>query len=81
MLLCEVASLRFEESQMEGHRWSDAGCVHADLQGVKMLNVPPGIRYSKAEGWPIKNEYSFALSEQIRMRYLFEFDLSLDTPP
>ena len=75
MLLCEVSSSQFSKGPTDGDSWCDAGCVHADLQGVKMLNVPPGVRYSKAWGWPIQDEYSFHNAEQIRMRYLFEFEM------
>ncbi|KAJ5663380.1 poly-ribose polymerase [Penicillium longicatenatum] len=76
MLLCEVSSPKFSEKRMGGDWWRDAGCVHADLQGAKMLNVPLGERYRGGAGWPIQKEYSFDKAEQIRMRYLFEFDIS-----
>ncbi|KAJ5805840.1 uncharacterized protein N7503_003442 [Penicillium pulvis] len=78
MLLCEVCSPEFRENKTKGDQWCDAGCVHPDLQGVKMLNVPPGVKY-RLGLWPIQKEYSYRKSEQIRMRYLFEFDMELNT--
>ncbi|KAJ6110044.1 hypothetical protein N7486_002279 [Penicillium sp. IBT 16267x] len=79
MLLCEVSSPEFSKGLTDGDSWCDAGCVHADLQGVKMLNVPPGGKYSRGGGWPIGLEYSFPNPKQIRMRYLFEFEIGFGT--
>lgn len=76
MLLCEVSSPRFSKQRIEGDQWCDAGCVHADLQGVKMLNVPTGEKYSERR-WSVAKEYNFPKAEQIRMRYLFEFEISM----
>ncbi|KAJ5986491.1 hypothetical protein N7451_010856 [Penicillium sp. IBT 35674x] len=76
MLLCEVGSPRFSKVKTDDDLWCDAGCVHADLQGVQMLNVPAGKKYDSSRMWPVKKEYSFPKAEQIRMRYLFEFEMT-----
>jgi len=75
MLLCEVSSPKFSKKKVEGDRWRDAGCVHADLQGVKMLNVRTGENYSSGRWGSVTTEYNFPKAEQIRMRYLFEFEI------
>ncbi|KAJ5552590.1 poly polymerase 2 [Penicillium frequentans] len=78
MLLCEVGSPRFSNKYTKSDWWCDAGCVHPDLHGVKMLKIPPGVKFCSG-GWPIQKEYSFRKAEQIRMRYLFEFDMESTT--
>ncbi|KAJ5087805.1 hypothetical protein N7456_011421 [Penicillium angulare] len=74
MLLCEVSDSFIGRGQAQ---WRDASDIHADLAGVKMLDIAMGERLPAEVCGTGNNQYvyehSFPHQDQIRMRYLFHF--------
>lgn len=70
MLLCEAAITRANSNNA---RYRDAKCIHPDLAGVDMLDIGMGAKYPN--GWNIQFEHCMPRAEQMRMRYLFQFEV------
>ncbi|KAL4907987.1 hypothetical protein BDW74DRAFT_148354 [Aspergillus multicolor] len=56
--------------------WKDAGCIHPDLQGIRVPDADSGIaNQDSSQSYLMYNEYIVYDVAQIRLRYLFFVDM------